>query len=66
MPRVAIYGMAIPAGCRGKKRCAVVSNIDRLKPVYSQEVDDNHGDKKAIKFKVPKPGTSNKNSYYDW
>ena len=65
MPRVQIFGMARSTDCRGKKKCAVVSNLDRLKPVYSQEVDNNHDDKKAIKFQVPKPGTSNLNSYYD-
>lgn len=61
MPRVAIYGMAIPAGCRGKKRCAVVSNLDRLQKKYSEPVNDDTGDKK---FVVPKKGSSNRHDYY--
>jgi hypothetical protein len=52
MPRVQIFGMARSTVCRGKKKCAVVSNLDRLRPVYSQEVDDNHDDKKSITFQT--------------
>jgi hypothetical protein len=44
MPRVQIFGLAKPQSCRGKKRCAVVSNLDRLPKKYSEKVD-NHSDK---------------------
>jgi hypothetical protein len=64
MPRVQIFGMARSTDCRGKKKCAVISNLDRLPAKYSEAVEDNPGDKKVEKFKVPAPWTSTGDDYY--
>lgn len=60
MPRVQIFGMARSPVCRGKKKCAVVSNLDRLPKKYSEIVDDTPADKK---FQIRR-GTSTKDDYY--